>query len=215
VSLFDLNIQTHHPELKPEDCRWQASAEPLHDDILVIRHGLPQLRNLVTIAEARPEMFGNSLVVDSNAKAYEDPNHRPNSHFGLSSEGLPDKLSVYHMICEAVESTFIEVYCQMINPFAKAARSSGYSLLRYQPGEFFDTHVDVIRGHSTYVARQISVVAFCNQVSKGGELYFPRQGVMIEPEAGAVVLFPSAYTHPHASLPVSEGTKYSVVTWYY
>jgi len=215
VRLFDLNIQTHHPELKPEDCRWQASAEPFHDDILVIHHGLPHLRKLVTIAEARAEMFEKSQVVDSNAKAYEDPNHRPNSHFGLSTDGLPDQLSVYHMVCEAVESTFIQVYGQMINPFAKAARSLGYNLLRYQPGEFFDTHVDVVRGHPTYVGRQISVVAFCNQGFKGGELYFPRQRVKIEPEAGAVVLFPSAYTHPHASLPVGEGTKYSVVTWYY
>jgi hypothetical protein len=37
----------------------------------------------------------------------------------------------------------------------------------------------------------------------------------IEPETGAVVLFPSAYTHPHASCPVREGTKYSVVAWLY
>jgi predicted 2-oxoglutarate/Fe(II)-dependent dioxygenase YbiX len=114
-----------------------------------------------------------------------------------------------------VGPTFIQVYRQMMNPFAKAAGCLGYNLLRYQPGEFFDTHVDVVRGHPTYVARQISVVAFCNQGFKGGELDFPRQRVKIEPEAGAVVLFPSAYTHPHASLPVREGTKYSVVTWYY
>jgi predicted 2-oxoglutarate/Fe(II)-dependent dioxygenase YbiX len=211
----DLSIQTDHPELKPEDCRWQASAGPFHDDILVIRNGLPHLRKLVSIAEARPAMFEKSQVVDGNAKAYEEPDHRPNSQFGLSSDKLPDELSVYHVVCEAVKSTFIHVYAEMINPFAKAARCLGYSLLRYQPGEFFNTHVDVVRGHSTYVARQISIVAFCNQGFKGGELYFPRQRVKIEPEAGAVVLFPSAYTHPHASLPVREGTKYSVVTWYY
>lgn len=211
----DLSIGTDHPELKPEDCRWQASAEPFHDDILVIHNGLPHLRTLVTIADARPAMFVKSQVVDSNAKAYEDSNHRPNSQFGLSSDELPLELSVYHVVCEAVESTFIRVYGQMINPFAKATRCYGYNLLRYQPGEFFDTHVDVVRSHSTYVARQISVVAFCNQGFKGGELYFPRQRVKIEPEAGAVVLFPSGYTHPYASLPVCEGTKYSVVTWYY
>jgi hypothetical protein len=213
VKLFDIDIRMNHPQLEPEDHRWQASAEPLHDDILVIRHGLPHLRKLVTIAEARADMFEKSLVVDSSGKAYEDANHRQNSHFGLPADG--DELSVYHVVCEAVESTFVQIYRELINPFAKAARCLGYNLLRYQPGEFFDMHVDVVRGHPTYVARQISFVAFCNQGFKGGELYFPRQQVRIEPEAGAVVLFPSAYTHPHASLPVHEGTKYSVVTWYY
>jgi predicted 2-oxoglutarate/Fe(II)-dependent dioxygenase YbiX len=215
MKLLDFNIQSDHLELEREDCRWQASAECFDDDILVIRNGLPYLRKLAAIAEARPEMFEKAQVVSSNAKAYEEPNQRRNSQFGLSSDQLPQELSVYHVVCEAVEATLIQVYGQMINPFAKAAWSLGYSLLRYQPGEFFDTHVDVVRGHPTYVSRQISVVAFCNQGFKGGELYFPRQRIKIEPEAGAVVLFPSGYTHPHASLPILEGTKYSVVTWYY
>jgi predicted 2-oxoglutarate/Fe(II)-dependent dioxygenase YbiX len=212
---FDLHIHADHPALRPEDCRWQASAEPFHDDILMIRNGLPHLQKLVALAEARPEIFENAQVVDGNSKPYQDSNHRRNSQFALSDKRLPDEFSVYDRICEAVESTFIRVYIQVINPFAKAVASLGYNLLRYQPGDFFETHVDVVQGHRTYVARQISVVAFGNQGFKGGELHFPRQRVTIEPEAGAVVLFPSAYTHPHASLPVREGTKYSVVTWYY
>ncbi|HEY8337143.1 MAG TPA: 2OG-Fe(II) oxygenase [Tardiphaga sp.] len=212
---LDLDIAADHPALKPGDCRWQASAEQFHDDILFIHNGLPHLQQLVTIAEARPEIFEKSLIVDSNAHAYEDSDHRSNSHFGLSAGQLPDELSVYHAVCKAAGSTFLEAYRQMINPFANAARSRGYNLLRYEPGEFFDTHVDVVRGHPTFVGRQISVVAFCNQGFEGGELDFPRQRVKIKAEAGAVVLFPSAYTHPHASLPVREGTKYSVVSWYY
>ena len=211
---FDLSVGRDHPGLEPEDCRWQASAEPFHDDILFIRNGLPSLQKLVAIAEARPGMFEKSLVVDSDGQVCEDRDHRSNSHFSLSAAGLPDELSVYHVVCEAVCPTLIEAYRQIINPYAKATRCLGYNLLRYHPGEFFDTHVDVVRGHPTYAARQISVVAFCNQGFKGGELDFPRQRVKIEPEAGAVVLFPSAYTHPHASLAVTEGTKYSIATGY-
>src|SRR5262249_20853940 len=139
MKLFDLYIHGDHPALRPKGCRWQASAEPLDDDILIIRNGIPHLRNLATLAEARPELLAKSQVVDGNGKAYEDSSHRRNSQLGLSDNRLRDQFSVYNKIFEAVESTFIRVYKEMINPFATAASSLGYNLLRYQPGEFFDT----------------------------------------------------------------------------
>jgi len=48
----------------------------------------------------------------------------------------------------------------------------------------------------------------------GAELYFPRQQFYNKDiEVGDLILWPSQVTHPHESLPVYEGTKYSLVLW--
>lgn len=209
-----IEVQTNHPAIPPADRKWVASAEPHGDDILVIRNGLPYLSKIVDIAESRPELFEPARIVNSH-NDYVDDTHRRNSRFGLSVPGLADELSVFHPMCESTEATFVQIYQQLINSYVRVSKCSGYDLLRYKVGEFFNCHTDFVPGHPDLVSRQLSVVVFCNGNFTGGELYFPRQKVKIKPEAGDVVLFPSSITHPHASLPVREGTKYSVVTWYH
>ena len=48
----------------------------------------------------------------------------------------------------------------------------------------------------------------------GAELHFPRQQFYNKDiEVGDLLLWPSQVTHPHESLPIYEGTKYSIVLW--
>lgn len=48
----------------------------------------------------------------------------------------------------------------------------------------------------------------------GAELYFPRQQIHNKDiEVGDLLIWPSQVTHPHESLPIYEGTKYSLVLW--
>ena len=42
----------------------------------------------------------------------------------------------------------------------------------------------------------------------------PYQDIKFLPEAGDVIIHPSNFVYAHASLPVSEGVKYSAVTMY-
>ena len=53
-----------------------------------------------------------------------------------------------------------------------------------------------------------------NEDYVGGELVFPRQGVSnINLEAGQLLLFPGAVTHPHECLELTHGSKYSLTIW--
>jgi Rps23 Pro-64 3,4-dihydroxylase Tpa1-like proline 4-hydroxylase len=54
----------------------------------------------------------------------------------------------------------------------------------------------------------ISVVAYLSDDHEGGELNFDEQGLTIKPKAGSIVVFPSRKPYFHASLAVTEGTKY-------
>ena len=94
------------------------------------------------------------------------------------------------------------------------------TILRYQPGQFYKRHVDnlLLRSRLEEAAkgipiRDVSIVGYLNGGFAGGETYFDRQNLKVKPQMGNVVVFPAFWTHPHQSLPVTEGVKYSFVTW--
>jgi prolyl 4-hydroxylase len=94
------------------------------------------------------------------------------------------------------------------------------SILRYRKGHFYKRHVDNILLANRFQevqegipTRDISIVGYLNDGFEGGETYFDRQQVTVTPEAGAVLAFPSYFTHPHASLPIRRGKKYAFTSW--
>ncbi|MDJ0714647.1 MAG: 2OG-Fe(II) oxygenase [Prochloraceae cyanobacterium] len=96
------------------------------------------------------------------------------------------------------------------------------TILRYEPGQFYKRHVDnlLLRNRFDEASkgipiRDVSIVGYLNEDFEGGETYFDRQNLKLKPEMGNVAVFPAFWTHPHQSLPVTKGVKYSFVTWLY
>ncbi|MDJ0797143.1 MAG: 2OG-Fe(II) oxygenase [Calothrix sp. MO_167.B12] len=94
------------------------------------------------------------------------------------------------------------------------------SILKYEPGEFYRRHIDSMllssrleEAKQGIPIRDVSVVGYLNEDFVGGETYFDRQNLKIKPHTGNLIVFPSAYTHPHQSLPVTQGIKYAFNTW--
>lgn len=94
------------------------------------------------------------------------------------------------------------------------------TILRYCPGQFYKRHVDNLLLGSRFEeleqglpTRDISVVGYLNDDFVGGETYFDRQAVKVRPEAGAVLVFPAYFTHPHESLPIQQGEKFAFTSW--
>ena len=97
------------------------------------------------------------------------------------------------------------------------------SILRYQPGEFYKRHIDNLllpsrleEAAKGVPTRDVSLVGYLNEdcdpfcQDKGRSSC---QNLKIKPKMGNVVVFPAFWTHPHQSLPVIQGVKYSFVTW--
>lgn len=80
--------------------------------------------------------------------------------------------------------------------------------VKYGPGKHFQEHHD--HGYSYNCV--VSLVAFPNDDYEGGELAFSIQGLKIKPEAGDLYVFPSNFMYPHRAMPVTSGTKFSMVT---
>jgi hypothetical protein len=80
--------------------------------------------------------------------------------------------------------------------------------VKYGPGQHFQEHHD--HGYSYNCV--VSLVAYPNDDYEGGELHFRLQGITAKARAGDVFIFPSNFMYPHRAMPVTSGTKYSMVT---
>lgn len=82
------------------------------------------------------------------------------------------------------------------------------NFVKYGPGQHFSEHCD----HGFSYNCTLSLVAYPNDDYDGGELYFRFQDLKVKPDAGDLFIFPSNFMYPHTAMPVTSGTKYSIVT---
>lgn len=93
--------------------------------------------------------------------------------------------------------------------FNETLYHEGYALLKYKDSEQYRSHYD----GDTSIARVISAVCYLNNDYDGGEIEFVNFGIKIKPEPGMLILFPSNFAYRHIAYPVTNGTKYALVTW--
>ena len=84
-----------------------------------------------------------------------------------------------------------------------------WGILKYEVGNKFVNHID----DGVHAHRRISMIYYLNDNYSGGEITFPRFDITIKPKANQMIIFPSTYVYNHSVSPVTEGTRYSVVSW--
>jgi predicted 2-oxoglutarate/Fe(II)-dependent dioxygenase YbiX len=95
-------------------------------------------------------------------------------------------------------------------PLALIQEDSGYELLRYKEGQFYKQHTDSFKARP----RAVSCSFALNDNYEGGEWGFFDRKMIIKAPKGSAVLFPSNFMYPHEIMPVTKGTRYSVITWF-
>lgn len=112
---------------------------------------------------------------------------------------------------------------KVINPFYgfKIRDSEMPQVLRYEPGGFYQPHID---GQSLWntpegpiwrksTDRDLSTVFYLNDDFEGGDFVFPELRVRIKPEPGMLIAFPSSWQYVHGVEPVTKGIRYAIVNW--
>jgi predicted 2-oxoglutarate/Fe(II)-dependent dioxygenase YbiX len=87
---------------------------------------------------------------------------------------------------------------------------SGYTLLRYQEGEFYSEHTD----HYLQQPRIVSCSFTLNNDFEGGEFGFFDRKLVYKPPKGSALMFPSNFLYPHEVMPVTRHVRYSIITWF-
>jgi predicted 2-oxoglutarate/Fe(II)-dependent dioxygenase YbiX len=94
-------------------------------------------------------------------------------------------------------------------PLCRVTKDSGYDLLRYKKNEFIKQHIDT----GKQFKRDLSCSMGLNDDYEGGEFAFFDREKIIKVAKGSMLLFPSNFTYPHEILKVTDGVRYSIVTW--
>ena len=92
-------------------------------------------------------------------------------------------------------------------------RHTDFRLNKYSYGGFMSRHVDNIH-HShgqEYGYPQVSSLLFLNDDYKGGQLKI--SNITYNTKKGSAIIFPSNFMFPHEVNLITEGTRYSIVTW--
>jgi hypothetical protein len=92
----------------------------------------------------------------------------------------------------------------------KIEEDSGYELLEYPEGGFYTEHTDSFKARP----RAVSCSFILNDNYEGGEFAFFNKELKYKLEKGDALLFPSNFMFPHEVMPVTKGTRYSIITWF-
>jgi predicted 2-oxoglutarate/Fe(II)-dependent dioxygenase YbiX len=111
---------------------------------------------------------------------------------------------IFNAAGEAIKS-----YAAKHSEFAPSS-DTGYELLKYQTGDFYTQHTD---SYELY-PRSISCSFALNDDYEGGHFGFFGREVTVKAPKGAAVMFPSNFMYPHEIMPVTSGTRYSIITWF-
>lgn len=86
---------------------------------------------------------------------------------------------------------------------------SGYELLKYEVGDFYIQHSDSFKEQP----RALTVIMSMNDAYEGGEVALFNRELVYKLDAGDVLVFPSNFMYPHEIMPITRGTRYSIITW--
>ena len=95
-------------------------------------------------------------------------------------------------------------------PLCQIQEDSGYELLRYKEGQFYTEHTDSFKARP----RAVSCSFILNDNYEGGEFAFFDRELKYKLKKGSCIMFPSNYMYPHEIMPVTSGTRYSIITWF-
>ena len=89
---------------------------------------------------------------------------------------------------------------------------SGYNVKKYEPGDYFNWHVDSQVGSDGW-HRTIAYIWYLNDVVGGGGQTQFAYGRMVQPTVGKLIMFPSTWNFPHRGVPLENGSKYIITTF--
>lgn len=97
-------------------------------------------------------------------------------------------------------------------PVPNSARFSDLVMKRYRPGgqERFQLHFDAV---NHLASRYLVLLWYLNDVTEGGETFFPQLDVRVATKTGRLLIFPPYWMYQHEGLPPRSSDKYILSTY--
>lgn len=205
-----VDSNTIEQQTKTPDLIVSKSCQKLEDFIKVYNNIVSEELCKKILDEYKPSSeWGSTLIGDGVV----NNNIRNCSVIQMSDQSVIDKNFEVRKLLD------VELHQQLLKVVEKYSQEfphfcpnidTGYELLKYETGQFYTQHTDSFINQQ----RSISCSLTLNDDFIGGEFAFFDREILIRNSIGSVIVFPSNFMYPHEVMPVIEGTRYSIVTWY-
>ena len=168
------------------------------------------------MASARIEWTAAHVQEGDNPEGNVNTKTRDTSTISVPYSSTP--LNNYSDLLSSFHTSLSNIFLEHLVPLEKSYQQhygvpcmwhDSYQILKYGVGQKFVNHIDDHADHH----RRVSTLYYLNDNYSGGEITFPRFGISFKPKANQMVIFPSNFVFNHSVLPVTEGVRYSVVSW--
>ena len=153
------------------------------------------------------------LVAKERGPVFEPNNTEARKVFAynLSQDNVQDNL--YRDWVKSYITEILSKYMKKFKFLTVENANLTTQLLRYPVGNYYKTHTDFHKEQP----RVMSFILNLNSDYIGGQLYFTDQNEKLSTffalGTGDIVCFPSNYLYPHGIMPITKGTRYSIVAW--
>lgn len=182
----------------------------LNDFIYVKEDAYKGSKELIDYIEGL-DSWQKSLV-----RAGNEDKSRTSEQFYLNPRSVKNpyaRANIKNIMAE-VRGVFVKHLREYLEPhkrYCEVSQEEAFFILKYGIGDEYKPHSD---GDTGKLNRRVTGLIYLNDDFEGGETHFPYCDVTVTPKAGQMVLFPSNFLYPHASLPIKSGTKYALVGWF-
>jgi hypothetical protein len=186
----------------------------LKDYIVVMNNIIPPpVADMIFAEYKKCDDWVNAITIDG-----ENLNVRNCATIGISFDNIIQKNEI---IRRKIDNTLYSVSSQALKEYNRnipkipnnnylASKDTGYELLKYETGGFYKEHLDF----SETTPRSISCSFMLNDDYEGGEFAFFDRELKYKLKKGSCIMFPSNFMYPHEIMPVTSGTRYSIITWF-
>lgn len=99
-------------------------------------------------------------------------------------------------------------------PHVQTSKINQIDLLKYEKNGKYEIHTD----HAYQTPRTLTCIINLSENYEGGDFIFYKQNSKeemkrVKCEKGTMIFFPSNFLYPHKIEPITEGTRYSIVSW--
>ena len=130
----------------------------------------------------------------------------------LFTDAIPEIMEMFSPFVEQgltlYQKDFLKLQYPLVNSWGQIR------LNKYKTGKQMSSHFDLIKRNSDDGIPTLSFLGVLNDNFKGGE-FIIFEDMEIKLKQGDILIFPSTFLYPHKVNEITEGTRYSFVTWIY
>jgi len=197
-------------EIKESDSRLLNSYIRIYDNPIPKKFS----ESFFKICQDRKFNLQGTLASDNADGGELDKKVRDTKIWTLSNIGSKSRTEIHwcNLFLQMFETRFHKYYADVTKNPEKLIIQT-VDVLKYSIGGHYKFHTD----HGSNTPRTLSAIYFVNDNYKGGELCFrtPKGEYFLEIQkiSNRLIIWPSNFLYPHMVKPVTEGERYSIVSW--